>query len=111
VLSTPVLVLSWRKKQPVLSFLAGVLFGLSSLLRPIALLLGPFMGAVYLFQGRKWAITTKSVFCTQLLCLLIGNLLAYGPYLVVLNQSKSGSLAVSNQSAWAAFIGDAYGSF
>ena len=104
MLSTLALVSSWRRKQPIVSVLAGMLFGFSALVRPMAFLLGPFMGSLYLFHHRKWAFAPKSVMLTKSICLLIGCALIYTPYLVLRNKMVSGSFSVSEQSTWHHFI-------
>lgn len=104
MLATLILVFSWRRKQPILSVLAGMLFGSSALVRPIALLLGPFMGSLYLLHHRECAFAPKSVILTQSICLLIGCALIYSPYLVLRNKMVSGSFSVSEQSTWGHFI-------
>lgn len=108
MLASLLLAFSWQKQHQSLSLVAGVLFGYLTLIRPIALLLGPFMGSVYLFglfRGRKWAIATRSVLLTQLTCLLIGYALIYTPYVVFRNRITSGRFSVSRDSAWSYFIG------
>jgi len=104
VLASLVLVISWRKRKPALSALAGMLFAFSPLIRPVALLLGPFMAIVYLFDESSWIAASKRVLIAQLLCFSIGIAVIYVPYGVFRQKTIARAASVKCESLWTHFI-------
>lgn len=100
VFSTLVVVVSWQKRNLLFSALSGLLFGFSALLRPIALLLGPFLSTIYLIPRKNAPSVSKTFLFFQILCLLLGYAAIYSPYLVYKNSHKTDGFSVSNQPVW-----------
>ncbi len=94
-----ILIISWRKNTPFLSIVSGVCFGYTVLLRPISMLLCPFMAVVYFFNPSKWSLASKKIISVHIICLLIGYALIYSPYLIFRNM-KTDSISVAGDSLW-----------
>lgn len=99
------LAFSWRNKHFLLTVLAGALFGFSALVRPVALLLGPFMGFVYVLHGRKLAVSSGSALFTQIICLLFGYALVCSPYVIFKSRMITGSHTARSQYVWQFVLG------
>ena len=78
---TLVFTISWKKEKLLLSFLGGALFGFSSLIRPVALLLGPFIALIYILDKRDLKLRPARVIIKLYLFFLFGVSLIYAPYL------------------------------
>jgi len=98
VVAVLVFVISWQRRKLSLSVFAGLLFGFSILIRPIALLIVPFMVVCYFIQGRNIGFASKTALLTQVFCLVVGCAAIYSPYLAYRNQSSQEGFSVSNQS-------------
>jgi hypothetical protein len=100
VVATFVFTVSWKKRSFILSFLSGIIFGFLTLIRPVTLLLCPFLSIIYFTKNRKSSPVSKPIILTQVFLLLIGYFLIYSPYLVCRNLTIKDGFSVSNQSVW-----------
>lgn len=100
VMSAILVLLSWQKKSGLFSLFAGLSCGFLVLIRPAALLFGPFLGIVYLIHPRKGRRNPRDRIFRHILFFVIGYIGIYGPFLFVRNTASSGSLGISNQKIW-----------
>jgi hypothetical protein len=98
MLSLLVMAMSWQKKSLALSFFSGMFFGFSTLIRPVALLLGTCMSVLYLINPEKYALRWKRSAIQQILLLHLGYALIYAPFLILRNTGSPGTMSVSDQS-------------
>lgn len=87
VLLTSCLALVYARRQnngriPILSILAGGLFGLTALIKPAALLLGPLLAALFFLNPKKTEATGHNRSHRQILWFLAGYILIYSPFLI-----------------------------
>jgi len=107
IAATVVLVLSWRSKKPLTALFAGGLFGLSMLIRPSALLLGPFMALVYLLKFREWSFAKPTLWIKQMACFALGLALIFGPFLAR-NRLSLGKTFPESGRGWGSFLQGTY---
>uniref|UniRef100_UPI004055A113 ArnT family glycosyltransferase n=1 Tax=Candidatus Electrothrix sp. TaxID=2170559 RepID=UPI004055A113 len=98
VLAMYLTILAFKKENIFLFFLAGLVLGYMVLIKPVAMILGPFLiSAFVLFNKRK--IITKSIFIKGATLFITGYLLVYSPYVLIRSQhSNDGS--ISGQTVW-----------
>ncbi len=92
--------LSWRYARPSLAFVSGGVSGWLILIRPIALLLGPFVGVIFLLHRKQPKLRFNRLVFYQISCLLLGYCAVYGSYLYVKNATTTGPIQVSHQPIW-----------
>ncbi len=80
--ATLAFIISWKKKNWLLALLAGGLFGFSTLTRPVALLLGPFIALIYAVDKQGLKFTPIRIMLKMFLCFFLGITLTYGSFLV-----------------------------
>ena len=91
-----ILIISWQKNKPLLSFVSGIFFGYAVLIRSMSLLLCLFMGTVYLFNPKKWSFAPKKTISIHILCLLIGWAATYTPYPIYKSIKERGQTLISD---------------
>ena len=72
----------WRNGWKFCTLIAGLLFGIAVLFRPIGLLLGPFVGLAYVLRGRDFARNSNRRALLQNGLLILGSLFVLGPYVL-----------------------------
>ena len=78
--ATLVLMVSWKKKNKLLAVLAGEIFGFSTLIRPVALLLGPFLALIYIMDKQELKFTNVRIMVKLFFCFILGISIIYGPF-------------------------------
>ena len=88
-----VFTVSWKREKWLLALLAGTLFGFSTLIRPVALLLGPFIALIYILDKQDLKLTSIRVIVKLYVFFILGVSLIYAPYLV---RSKTSQVKISD---------------
>ena len=91
---------SWKRTTPLLALLAGLFFGLSPLIRPIALLMGPFLILFFPLSRGGLKNGSKPKTMTTILCFLAGLAMIHFPYSHCRARIIQNAISVSKQSVW-----------
>jgi 4-amino-4-deoxy-L-arabinose transferase-like glycosyltransferase len=98
VLAMYLTILAFKKKNIFLFFLAGLVLGYMVLIKPVAMILGPFLIPAFVLLNR-FKIITKNIFIKGISLFVTGYLLVYSPYVLIRTQhSNDGS--ISGQTVW-----------
>ncbi len=98
VLAIHLTILAFKKENVFLFFLAGLILGYMVLIKPVAMILGPFLIPAFVLLKKRKTIA-KSIFIKGAALFVTGYLLVYSPYVLIRTQhSNDGS--VSGQTVW-----------
>jgi 4-amino-4-deoxy-L-arabinose transferase-like glycosyltransferase len=110
------LIVAWRTQRGWVALVAGVLLGLSGLVRAIGLFLLPLLALIFLVSAEQTKLAPRRVWTKQLLFLFLGYAIISGAHLAFRSQTTPPGAEASDDfvsvgTAWQSVLSGSYPGF